>query len=96
MPDDKKPTRHVPPSLATKEKPGIAASLLILRGVINIPGDSAAERIKCNPEKRGNHWTVDYIPALRHHEVTFYPADDRKPAERAYIHETHVGRWDPA
>ena len=95
MADEKKP-RHIPATLATKEKPAIPVSLAIFTRVLNLPGDSAAERIKCNPEKRGKHWTMDYIPALRHFEVTFFDSDERKAAERAYIHETHVGRWDPA
>jgi hypothetical protein len=96
MSDEKKPTRTVPASLATKEKPAIAVSLALFKGVLNIPGDSAAEKVKCNPEKRGQHWTCDYIPALRHLEITFYPSDERQPAQRTYVHETNVTRWDPA
>ena len=100
LPPPKMPERHVPASLASGQKrpESIPVRLLRFASPIQVPGDDAATNIKCDatcPATR-KHWRVNYIPALRHHEIYFYPAEQNRPVEVAYVHEALVATWWPA
>lgn len=62
-----------------------------------VPGRQVDEAMKAETHANGRSWSLEYIPQIRHHKITFVdPHRDGGVAKIAFIHETHVLAWEPA
>lgn len=92
----KKVERPVPSSIATGEKrAAIPVKLLRLPATRDVVGENATDRIKGSPVgSTGKHWTINFIPALRHHEVMYFPSVPSDQVLVEYISEVGTS-WIP-
>ena len=83
----KKATADIPP--------GIPVARLRLHRPMQVPGKQADDSIKAETLPNGRRWTIEFVPQIRHHRITYY--DDRRgEPEVGYVHESHVLTFWPA
>jgi len=91
--------RHVPPSIAdgSKRPERIAVRSVMWGRPLEVPGRSGETSLSCiqEPDSVQNRWTCDFIPAIRHFEITFFPSDRMRQVERYYVHEHEAKGWYP-
>lgn len=58
------------------------------------PSFNANTSITADPtQKNRNHYSIDYVPSLRHHRVEYQPIDGK--AQISFVHEVHAASWEP-
>lgn len=87
-------------------KPSKASQFEIPRGVpvklvrftrsMQVPGKQADDTAKSETLPNGRSWTIEYIPQIRHHKITYTDPGRQKEPEVGFVHECHVLAWWPA
>jgi hypothetical protein len=60
-----------------------------------IPGASGQNSISASDEKNRSRFKIEFIPAWRHHRVTFTPVESQNPPTVTLVHESKVASWEP-
>lgn len=97
-PTAKPPTAAVASSAPRDLPAGIPVKVLKLDRQMQLPGIPVTDVITATtaPEAGRREWRIEYIPQIRHHRISYYPHDPRKPDEVLFVHESHVASWQPA
>jgi hypothetical protein len=94
------PKKQAPPQgvpVVTDAPRGIMVKLMRFTSAsFQVPGYSSTDSISARREPDGRTWEIEYIPAMRHHRIT-YRDPNRNGGETivGYVHETHVRSWEP-
>ncbi len=96
----------VPSASSPEPMKTIAVRMIWFKSPTDLPKKSACEAMISSVRsqvldadgkrigRNGHAWLVEFIPQIRHHRITYYPADDA-PEQSRYVHESCVKGWDP-
>lgn len=88
-------------------KPVFPVKKIVFKEPTDLPEKPVSDNVPTTPRdkvfdadgKRINSqkaYLVDYLPWLRHHRITYYPANRSKPPEERMVPESGVKWWEPA
>jgi hypothetical protein len=90
------PARRPAPPQPANIPAGIPVRRLNLVRPMQVPGYPATQAVETRELANGERWEIEFIPQLRHHRITHWPAQLAKPVKTEYLHEQHVVTWEAA
>jgi len=74
----------------------IAVKQIRFVGHVDIPGKNQTQSVTADPAKpkHQHHWTIEFMPWLRHHRVTWHGPGGESAVRM--VPEAHVSTWEPA
>ncbi len=82
---------------APKQPAPIPVARLWFIGTVDVPGERGRSSLTAANDKTAKgerRYSIEFVPNLRHHRVTFHPPGG-KPDEVRMVHETQVSSWEP-